>query len=151
MDLQKGIIETAQEIFSTMFMIDIEPAGQTTDKSSDLLDNITGMIGLAGTYKCVLAIHFPLKVARSMTASFLGMEESEVEEDIDDAIGEIANMLGGNIKSLLSENGRDIDLSLPSIVRGSRYTFHSKGSVERMIIPFASDVGNFLVEFQIES
>ena len=51
-----------------------------------------GVIGLAGTHKGVLAIHIPNKVAMAITSSFLGMEVDEINEDVKDAVGELANM-----------------------------------------------------------
>ncbi len=150
MELQEGIIETAKEIFSTMLMVEISEKAGGTDESINLDDNVSGVIGLAGTHKGVLAIHLPNITAKKLTASFLGMGEDEVEDDIDDAVGEIANMLGGNVKSLLSSKGRDIELSLPSIIKGKGYTFHTKGNVERIVIPFSCDAGEFTIEFQLE-
>ena len=43
-------------------------------------------------------------VAMTITGSFLGMDVEEMNEDVEDAVGELANMLGGDIKSALSES-----------------------------------------------
>jgi len=150
MDIRKRIIESAVEIFTTMVMMDIHPLEEEAAKSGSLKDSISGLIGLAGTHKGVLAIHLPKKVALAITGSFLGMEVDEINEDVEDAVGEIANMLGGNVKTILSENGRDIDLSLPSTISGRDYDFQPTKEAERTIIPFAAEHGNFLIELQLE-
>lgn len=134
-----------------MIMLEVSPEGEILEKGFELEDTVSGTVGLAGTHKGILAIHFPSAVACGVTANFLGMAADEVADDVDDAVGEIANMLGGSIKAFLTDNGRDINLSLPSIIRGSKYTFNAKGSVERMFIPFKSEVGVFYVEFQLEN
>ena len=74
-----------------------------------------------------------------------------MNEDVEDAIGEIANMIGGNVKSMLSEKGRDIDLSLPSTVSGKEYGFHSIKGAEKTIIPLRAAEGVFYVELQLET
>jgi chemotaxis protein CheX len=108
------------------------------------------MIGLAGTHKGVLAIHIPNHVAIAITSSFLGMDVDEINDDVRDAVGELANMLGGNVKTILSQNGRDIDLSLPSTIAGHEYGFKATTDVDLVILPFQTEQGRFLVELQLE-
>lgn len=150
MDLSEKIIESAKEIFSSMMMMEIAVNGQQTTKSMALKESISGVIGLAGTHKGVLAIHIPNKVAMAITSAFLGMDVDEMNEDVEDAVGELANMLGGNVKSILSENGRDISLSLPSTITGQDYDFQPTKEAERIIIPFRCDAGEFAIDLQLE-
>ncbi len=150
MEINEKIIESAKEIFSTMVMMEISVNGDPMTKSLPLTESISGIIGLAGTHKGVLAIHIPNKVAMAITGSFLGMDVDEINEDVEDAVGELANMLGGNVKSILSENGRDINLSLPTTITGQQYDFQPTKDAERIIIPFQCDAGEFAIELQLE-
>ncbi len=150
MELSEEIIESAKEIFSTMVMMEIAVNGEMTSKSVALHESISGVIGLAGTHKGVLAIHIPNKVAMAITSAFLGMDVDEINEDVEDAVGELANMLGGNVKSILSANGRDISLSLPSTITGQDYDFQPTKEAERIIIPFRCDAGEFAIDLQLE-
>ncbi len=143
------MIESTKEIFSSMVMMDISVKEVMTDHGP-LTDTITGMIGLAGTHKGVLAVHVPYGVAMAITSSFLMMDVTEINEDVHDAVGEIANMLGGNVKTILSENGRDIDLSLPTTIAGSEYSFSSDKDVEKIIVEFDTGKGRFMVEMDLE-
>jgi chemotaxis protein CheX len=149
-DITEKIIEAAKEIFSQMVMMPISVNGDCLSTYTAFCDSISGVIGLAGTHKGVLAIHIPQKVAMAITGTFLGMEVEELNEDVEDAVGELANMLGGNVKSILSANGRDIDLSLPSTIIGQRYDFQPTKEAARVIIPFTCDAGEFVVDFQLE-
>ena len=149
MEIQDKMIDATKEIFSTMIMMEIN-LEEITDVHGPLTDTITAMIGLAGKRKGVLAVHFPYPVALAITSSFLMMDVEEMNDDVHDAMGEIANMLGGNIKTILSGNGRDIDLSMPSTIAGSEYSFQSDKDVEKVIIKFATEKGSFLVEMDLE-
>lgn len=151
MELDDKIIDSAKEIFSTMIMMDIEVVGKNLDEGKALNDSISGVIGLAGTHKGVLAIHLPNPVAMAITGSFLGMEVTEMGEDVEDAVGELANMLGGNVKTILSEKGRDIELSMPSTISGKAYNFQPTKEVEKVSINFSCEVGKFSIELQLES
>lgn len=149
-DLSEKIIESATEIFSSMVMMEISVKGDCLTEMPPLTDCISGVIGLAGKSKGVLAIHIPNTVAMAITGSFLGMDVEEMNEDVEDAVGELANMLGGDIKSALSEKGKDIDLSLPSTISGRLYDFQPTKETERVIVLFCSPSGDFSIEVQIE-
>jgi len=149
-EIQDKMIESTKEIFSSMVMMEIN-VKEIMDVHGPLHDTITGMIGLAGTHKGVLAVHIPYSVAMAITSSFLMMDVTEINEDVHDAVGEIANMLGGNIKTILSENGRDIDLSLPTTIAGSEYSFSSDKEVEKVIVEFDTGKGCFMVEMDLEN
>ena len=133
-----------------MIMMEIEVSRETPGTHQALQDSISGIIGLAGKRKGVLAIHLPKEVAMAITGSFLGMEVEEINEDVEDAVGELANMLGGNVKTILSERGRDIELSMPSTISGKHYEFQSTKDAERIAIPFICEAGKFSVELQLE-
>jgi chemotaxis protein CheX len=148
--LREKIIESTAEIFSTMVMMEVTVEDESPPAGRPLIDTISGIIGLAGTYKGVLAIHLPNPVALAITASFLGLEVDEINEDVEDAVGELANMLGGSVKSILSEKGRDIDLSLPTTIAGKDYHFQPTKEGEMILTSFACDAGTFTVELQLE-
>jgi chemotaxis protein CheX len=149
-EIKDKIIESTIEIFSTMVMMDVSVDNENVKDSGKLHDTITGLIGLAGTHKGVLAIHIPHPVAMAITSNFLGMDVSEINADVEDAVGELANMLGGNVKTILTGNGRDIDLSLPSTISGSSYHFQSSKDVDKVVVQFGTANGSFLVELQLE-
>jgi chemotaxis protein CheX len=150
LEIRTKLIESAQEIFSTMVMMEISLAADSNPAPHSLVDSISGVIGLAGTRKGVLAIHLPKKVAISITSSFLGMEVEEMNSDVEDAVGELANMLGGNLKAILSEKGKDISLSLPTTISGQHYDYQTNKDAERIAILFACESGQFSIELQLE-
>jgi len=150
LELNAKIIESTKEIFSMMVAMEVSVDEDWSPDTVALLDSISGVVGLAGMHKGVLAIHFPNSAALAVTTSLLGMDINEINEDVEDAIGELANMLAGDIKTMLSGNGRDIALSLPTTISGQEYDFQPTKEVEKIMIPFNSSAGKFSVEFQLE-
>ncbi len=151
MELQKHISDATTEIFETMIMLEITAGDPVVEKINNFKCSVSGVIGLAGTCKGILAIHLPDTVAMSITGSFLGMEVTEVDDDVTDAIGELANMVAGNIKMILDEAGKDVTLSIPSCIHGDEYTLDTATDCERVVIPFNLESGQFLVELQIKN
>lgn len=149
-EISDKLIESTIEIFTGMVMMDISVAGEPMDQLGPLKQSITGMVGLAGTHKGLLAVHLSRQIALDVTSNFLGMDVVEINEDVQDAIGEIANMLGGNLKTILSDRGKDIQLSLPSTISGDEYNFSSQAEAEQLILPFQAPSGLFFVQVELE-
>jgi chemotaxis protein CheX len=149
LDLAKTITDATLEIFETMIMMEATPGEPRNEGSQKYQCTVSGMVGLAGLFKGMIAIHTPDTVARAITSNFLGMEVTEVNADVTDAIGELANMLAGTVKMALSQNGKDITLSIPSTITGEEYTISCLLDTDRVIMPFALDKGQFLVELQV--
>jgi chemotaxis protein CheX len=150
LELREQIIESVKEIFTAMVMMDVSAGAELPTEKIPLTDSISGIIGLAGTHKGVLAIHLPHRVAMAITSSFLGMDVGEINSDVEDAVGELANMLGGNVKSILSEKGRDISLSMPTTISGRQYDFQPTKDAESLVISCKCEAGPFVVELQLE-
>lgn len=151
MNLLQSITDATNEIFETMIMLDIT-AGDPLEKSVNSFKcSVSGVIGLAGACKGMIAIHTPDTVAKAITGSFLGMEVEEVDDDVTDAIGELANMLGGSIKMVLDSAGKDVTLSIPSCIHGEEYNMDCVADADWVVVPFTIDAGQFLVELQIKN
>lgn len=149
MEYAQNIIESTQEIFSSMIMIEVTPGEPFSRKDEALRDSISGIIGLAGETKGMLAIHLSNDAALAVTTAFLGMEVEEIDEDVRDAVGELANMLGGSLKSVLDPSGSSIQLSMPSAVHGEEYSVDCLANARTITVPFNFDGHSFMVELQI--
>jgi len=147
---EQNIIAATTEIFSTMLMMEVTPGAPLQERNANYKQSITGMVGIAGLFKGMLAIHAPADVAMAITTNFLGLEVDSINADVKDAFGELANMLGGSIKASLSDNSRDIQLSIPSAVCGEEYTLDYQPRNHCTTMPFKSAEGIFLVELQLE-
>jgi len=145
----QDIAEATQEIFSSMVMLEVSPGEPFKRADSNLANSISGIIGLAGEIKGMLAIHLPDKAALAITTAFLGMDVEEIDEDVCDAVGELANMLGGSMKTILDPGGSKVQLSMPSAIHGEEYAVDCLANAESVAVPFAFAGQTFMVELQI--
>ena len=149
MEYAHDIIDSTRDIFSSMIMLDVAPGEPFKRSDEKLFNSITGIIGLAGNTKGMLAIHMTNQAALAVTTAFLGMDVEEIDEDVRDAIGELANMLAGSIKSILDPGGSDIKLSMPSAIYGEDYTIDCLADAQSVTVPFTFDGYGFMVELQL--
>ena len=69
--------------------------------------HVAGVVGFIGKLSGVVYVYTTQSFARRITATLLGLKNSEVEEGemVNDAMGEMANMLVGQMKSRLTDRG----------------------------------------------
>jgi chemotaxis protein CheX len=150
-DLAKCISDATQEIFQSMLMAEARPSTPLSTRSNVFKDSVSGLVGLAGNYRGMLAIHVPNAVAMSITSKFLFMDVEEINDDVKDAIGELANMLAGSVKSMLTETGTGLKLAIPSAISGTEYEVECLADSDGAIVPFNIDEGEFLVECYLQN
>lgn len=151
MEHAQHIIDATQEIFSTMIMLEVSPGKPFQRNSEPLRNSVSGIVGLAGKFKGLLGIHMPNSMALAITTAFLGMEVDEIDEDVRDAVGELANMLAGNLKTALDPKGSDIQLSMPSAIHGEEYAIDCLTNAVNVTVPFELNGESLLVELQIRA
>lgn len=139
------VIAATREVFSTMIMMEVVDDFPLKEPVSRFKCSITGMVGFAGTYSGVISIHCPVSLALKITSNMLGVDCDEVNEDLNDAIGEIANMVGGSVKQVLSKGGLDVKLSIPTVISGEDYTVNSLSDNDCVVVPFTVEDHTMLV------
>ena len=143
------IVEITKGVFSTMVMLDVVAEPPLTEPVVSFHETLTSMVGLAGIYSGILAVHCPKSFALQITSNMLGMEVTDIDDDVNDAMGEIANMIGGDIKHIFSPKGADINLSIPTAIYGSDYMLESMSSAESLVMPFECSGDRFLLTFKL--
>jgi len=135
--------ETAQiigDVFRTMLSLDVEPR---FDRRSPRPGDLTAAVFFAGSYQGGVLLECAPEQACSLSARLSGGEPSPVfDEDARDAMGELANMIGGNLKAVLP---RGCVLSLPSVVTGADYALRVRGARDVHRITYVSELGEFVV------
>ena len=146
--LEKEIVAATQDVFSTMVMMEVEDGPPLIGKGGEISSNISSMLGLGGAVRGILAIHCPADTARGITAAFLGMEVEELNDDVKDAIGELTNMVAGNLKVFFSNFDIDIKLAIPTSVIGESYHTSGLFGASRIVVPFVCAKGPFWIELK---
>ncbi len=96
---------TASNVFETMFYLSIGlPDGNGEGSPSGSVSFLRGEIEFRGQHAGKLCLDVPATLARAMAVNFLGLEEDEVQETHTlDVVGEVCNMICGNLFSQLDK------------------------------------------------
>jgi len=132
--LKDTLLDSVKEVFESMvFMSLSEVEGQAPD-AGDLA--LLGTITFTGSLEGCLTICCGQRCAQTIAANMLCMESLDelADEDTVDAIGEIANMVMGSVKTRLQDEITDITISIPSVVQGRHLSNRlSEGMVQAVV------------------
>jgi chemotaxis protein CheX len=116
-DFEPVVTQIVEHVFQTMMGMEVHTADVPFPPAGDL---ITAAISLAGSWKGAVLVECGLPEAFIFTSRMIGIDlPTSLNDDVRDALGELANMVGGNLKSVLPGG---VGLSLPTVVWGQDYT-----------------------------
>jgi len=152
LDLKSLISNVVGNVFDTMLSMKVESMEDNASENNNG-HHIVGSVGFAGAVLGNLNLHVGQEFACQMTAAMLGMETDEIEgdEEVHDVIGELCNMICGDLKSRLCDAGLPCELSIPSITCGKEFTIESRGWDRNEQFGFRSDGQTALVAVYMKS
>lgn len=110
-DIAQDIDELTRQVFENVLGLSAEPG-----PSSGPAPTVTSSVQIMGGWSGAVSLRMSAELATLTAALMFDAPGSTLEPDeIDDAVGEMANMIGGNVKSLLPEPSQ---LSLPTVSAG---------------------------------
>ena len=134
--VEKTITNCMIETFDTMLSMDLNKVGKVTDPGLNE-KRLVGAVHFAGEVVGTMSLHVSQEFASLMTTAMLGIDESEIDgvEEIKDVLGELANIISGNLKSDFLDSDLACVISTPSITRGSDFKIEASkmGDLNRWI------------------
>ena len=107
--------------------------------------DVSGVIGLTGEARGAVVISMKQEIAEKLTGKLTNDKKSPLNaETIDDAVGEIINIIAGNTKKELEESFRLV-ISLPTIIKGKGHSINwPENQTSVVCIPFTASNGDGL-------
>lgn len=111
-------------------------------KFGDGNQTLAGCVHIMGAWEGSVSLLCPKKLAQQAAAIMFGIKEDEANmEQVQDALGELTNMTGGNIKAVLPEPSY---LSLPAVAV-TDFHMHIPGTELITTVNFTCNNQNFSV------
>jgi chemotaxis protein CheX len=98
--------------------------------------DISGIVSLSGEARGLVSISMKAETAILITENITGTKHTYLDSDVIDAIGEIVNIVTGNVKKDLQELF-NLVISLPYVIKGRAHTIALPlESKQLLCIPF---------------
>jgi chemotaxis protein CheX len=130
-------IEVSQKVFEEFVGCKLAADRPYFEEKENINDwDISAVIGLTGEARGAVVISMKTSLATRITDILTGTSHTELDDEVVDAVGEIVNIIAGNVKKDLEESFRLI-ISLPTIVQGTKHVIKWPSGHTRVIcIPF---------------
>lgn len=142
-------VKAVQNVFATMLQLEVSVGEPGLKPPGTPSYDVSGIIGMTGDVEGAVVLSFPTATAERVVSLFTGTEMTRAHDDFSDAVGELVNMISGGAKAQFT--GKTVSIGCPSVVIGSDHVVMGRKDVTCIIIPCASDCGDFCVEVSIRT
>lgn len=98
-------------------------------------ERASGCVTIRGGWNGAVLLELSPRLARVAASGLFGTPEDElVPEEIGDAVGELVNIVGGNVKGMLPGPS---ELSLPSVTVGTGFSVHVPHATAHLRVGFS--------------
>ena len=138
-------IESTLRSLDMMAGIQAEKAGLELKEDLITTYDVSAIIGLTGETSGSIIISMPEALACKIASNMLMEEIASLNRNVEDAIGEIGNIVVGDARRALIQDGHSLNISIPTVVIGVGHKISRSGDVPCIAIPFTTPFGNFEV------
>ena len=137
----KNLDETVDEVFNMLGIACQRELGPVNTEP----ESVTAVVGFGGLLSGACLFKSGCVAAMKIAAYMTGMEFEEVDDTVQDGIGEIANMLAGAWKGKVPGLAANCGLSIPTVITGRDYNLHVQAPEFKLVHAYKFDDYNFEV------
>lgn len=135
-----AVCAAAEEVFATMLGLEMMPGTSYTEENQDAEQSsgdggVVALIGMAGSWVGTGMLTCTPEFACKAASLMLLCDYPAVDKEVLDAVAEIANMIFGNVKTMLEEKLGPLGLSIPTVIYGKNFSTRSVGQQMWTVVP----------------
>lgn len=138
-------IESTLRSLDMMAGIAAEKSGLAIKEDLITTFDISSIIGITGEVTGSIIISVPAGLACKIASNMLMEEVVALDQRVEDAIGEIGNIVVGDARRILIQDGHQVSISVPTVVVGKGHKISRTGDIPCIAIPFQTPHGEFEV------
>jgi chemotaxis protein CheX len=137
-------IAAVRMVFKTMLNIELVLGAPGLKELKTTSGDVTGIMSMMGDKKGTLALSFREKGALFVFNSLMGEEASSISPEVVDAIGELTNIVSGQVRKEFEKNGVNLRASIPLVVvgKGVKTNFITNQPIISLPFTFSANNGN---------
>lgn len=148
--LVNPFIEGTLYILDTTAALKVKPESPFLKKGADAPRDISGVLKMEGDVSGSAAVSFSETSILAIVSAMFGEEMTEVNEEINDAVGEICNMIAGHVTTKMTEMDKSVKVKLVKVNLEQGHSIEHADQVKDVIvIPFRTTLGKLMIEIGI--
>src|SRR5271155_4870742 len=148
-EIEQAVSKASREVFETMLSLplEIDPSVMRNRIEPESFHGVVALVGVAGTWTGTGHMSCSPLFAQKLAGALLMTEYDTVNEDVLDAVSEVANMIIGNVKTIFEEKLGPLALTVPTVIFGRNYQTRSAGVKDWVLVRLRSGDENMDVNF----
>lgn len=150
-EFAKPFIKATRTVLASVAALEVVAGTPYVKKDNVARGDVSAVIGITGDLRGTFSISLDKPTAIYVVKQMLGDAVENILQDVQDAVGEISNMISGQARAGLAEMGVKLQGSTPTVIMGDGHTITHMSSTRAIAIPFTTQAGTFTVEFCLEA
>ena len=147
--LAHSIQQSTEKVFKSMFGMDVNSNGFERKSELQAGEEVLSIIGIRGEWKGSFMLVCDPASACKLVSTMLGSDIPTLDNEVLDGIGELANIMMGNLKDVLEEGSKDVAMTPPTVVHGDNMIVRARAKQEWLVVPFTTYNSRFEVRMII--
>lgn len=139
-------LKATANVLKTMAFTEATPGKPYLKKEAAAGGDISGVIGITGETEGSLSVSFSESCICHIVSNMFGEPVESINQEVEDAVGELTNMISGDARRELAEKGIVLKSAIPTVISGKNHTVKHMANGPAIAIPFETPGGSFLVE-----
>ena len=144
-------LKATTQTLKTQAEIDLKPQKpflKSSDHKADIA--LAGVLSLVSEqFTGSITLCFPAKTFLGIYNSMFDEENTEINEEIEDAAGELLNIIYGQAKAELNDkHGYSLQKAIPTVLTADKLNIRQTSGGVTVILPFESPLGPFHIEIE---
>jgi chemotaxis protein CheX len=150
-DIEQAISKASREVFETMLNLplEIDPSVMQKVIEPETFHGVVALVGVAGSWAGTGHISCTPEFAQKLAGALLMAEYDSVNEEVLDAVAEVANMIIGNVKTIFEEKLGPLGLTVPTVIFGRNYQTRSAGVKDWVLVRLRSGSESMDINFNL--
>ncbi len=144
-------VKGTEQVFELMVGIPIEAGETAVHEKLHAFDGVVAMVTFTGDWVGAGMICFDEELACVVGSKMLMTEVPQVDADVLDGVGELANMILGNFKETIEPQTGPLSLSIPTVIYGKNFLARAGVHAPWVVAPFRSGEHSFEVWVSIQA
>lgn len=107
---------------------------------------VSGLMEASGDFRGTIAVSFSEELILHVVSAMFGEEMKELNDEIKDAVGEMANMISGQATTKLTELGKKMKVKMSAVQMGRSHSIVHLEGHPVVALPYHTAHGDFTIE-----
>jgi chemotaxis protein CheX len=141
-----AFIDATISVIAAMASLKVVPAKAYLKKEATATGDVSSIVGLTGTPTGSFSISFDEESILRITSRLFNEEITELDRDVAEAAGELANMISGQARRKIEEKGDLCEGAIPTVAAGKGHNVMHITNGPKIAVPFTLDKAKITLE-----